>query len=89
MSKIHSYGCDHGALNLKSSYVFIAGHLKMINLEGSYSDKSQDLYDFKKRQDFVDMELLFRSLFSLLTSSFRWPENDAFLTCILSTYRLG
>ncbi|KAL6280729.1 hypothetical protein ACE6H2_017610 [Prunus campanulata] len=48
MFKIHSYGCYHGALNLKSSYVFVAGHLKMINLEGSYSDKSQDLYDFKK-----------------------------------------
>ncbi|VVA19209.1 PREDICTED: PRUPE_7G190100 [Prunus dulcis] len=85
VSKIHSYGCYHGVLNLKSSYVFVAGHLKMINLEGFCSDKSKDLYDFKKRQDFVDIELLFRSLFSLLTSSFRWPEKDAFLNCILST----
>ncbi|CAL9030577.1 unnamed protein product, partial [Prunus brigantina] len=35
------------------------------------------------------MGLLFRSLFALLTSNFQWPEKDAFLNCIMSTYRLG
>ncbi|CAL9030584.1 unnamed protein product, partial [Prunus brigantina] len=88
-NKIHHYGCYHGSLNLKSSYVFVAGHLKLINIEGSCNNRSQDLYELKKRQDFVDMELLFRSLFSLLTSNFRWPEKDAFLNCMLSTYQLG